>query len=84
MFHQKTLHVLAANPCLPTALLPAALPRLQITRVEPLFNQLTIFDGRIPHGVRQVEGTRDPLLGRLVLHGWFTQPSPFFAGGACR
>lgn len=25
---------------------------------------------RIPHGVRQVEGVRDPAKGRIVLHGW--------------
>lgn len=28
----------------------------------------------------QVEGTHDPLEARIVLHGWFTQPAPFFAG----
>ena len=44
----------------------------------PLFNRLTVFDARIPHGVRRVEGTRDPRHGRLVLHGWFTAPSPHF------
>lgn len=91
---------------------------MQTTLIEPRFNQLTIFDGRIPHAVRQVssgalqptatptcqlqlqlthasppllcfaplllwgqvEGVLDPREGRLVLHGWFTQPSPFFAG----
>ncbi len=26
-------------------------------------------DPRFPHGVRQVQGTRDPRKGRLVLHG---------------
>lgn len=41
---------------------------------------MTVFDGRIPHGVQQVEGTLDPLQGRIVAHGWFTEPSPFFAG----
>ncbi|CAG9466421.1 unnamed protein product [Pedinophyceae sp. YPF-701] len=46
--------------------------------VEPRFNRLTVFDPRIPHGVRQVRGTRDPRRGRLVLHGWFTDPEPFF------
>jgi hypothetical protein len=40
--------------------------------VEPRFNRLTVFDPRIPHGVREVRGTRDPLKARLVLHGWFT------------
>lgn len=50
------------------------------TLVEPLFNQLLVFDPRLPHGVRPVRGTRDPLEARLVLHGWFTEPSPFFTG----
>ncbi len=53
---------------------------MQVTLVEPRFNRLTVFDGRYPHGVRPVEGTRDPLRARLVLHGWFTEPSPFFDG----
>lgn len=39
-----------------------------------------MFDPRIPHGVRRVEGTRNPLEARIVLHGWFTTPSPFFVG----
>jgi Rps23 Pro-64 3,4-dihydroxylase Tpa1-like proline 4-hydroxylase len=39
--------------------------------VPPLFNRLTVFDPRVPHGVPVVEGTRDPREGRLVLHGWF-------------
>lgn len=51
-----------------------------MTLVPPRFNQLTVFDGRIPHAVQQVEGTHDPLEARIVLHGWFTQPAPFFAG----
>uniref|UniRef100_A0A7R9V1D2 Prolyl 4-hydroxylase alpha subunit Fe(2+) 2OG dioxygenase domain-containing protein n=1 Tax=Chlamydomonas euryale TaxID=1486919 RepID=A0A7R9V1D2_9CHLO len=49
--------------------------------VEPVFNRLTVFDPRFPHGVRQVSGTKDPREARLVLHGWFTQPTPFFSGG---
>ncbi|KAJ1636217.1 hypothetical protein T492DRAFT_405027 [Pavlovales sp. CCMP2436] len=40
--------------------------------VEPKFNRLTVFDPRIPHGVKEVRGTRDPIKARLVLHGWFT------------
>ncbi|KAL4859895.1 putative dolichyl-diphosphooligosaccharide--protein glycosyltransferase subunit 3B [Chlorella vulgaris] len=52
-----------------------------VTHVPPQYGQLLVFDGRIPHGVRQVEGTRgNPLDGRVVLHGWFTQPQPFIAG----
>ena len=34
----------------------------------------------MPHGVRPVRGTRDPQKGRLVLHGWFTEPAPFVDG----
>jgi hypothetical protein len=49
--------------------------------IQPRFNRLTLFDSRFPHGVTPVEGTRDPLEGRLVLHGWFTKPAPFFMGG---
>eukprot|EP00903_Cladosiphon_okamuranus_P010694 g10107.t1 len=52
-----------------------------IDTVEPRFNRLTVFDPRFPHGVRPVAGTRDPLKGRLVVHGWFTDPQPFFTGG---
>lgn len=37
-----------------------------IETVEPRFNRLTVFDPRFPHGVRMVQGTRDPLKGRLV------------------
>jgi hypothetical protein len=48
--------------------------------IDPLFNRLTIFDGRIPHGVREVRGTHDPREGRLVLHGWFVSPRPFIDG----
>jgi len=48
--------------------------------VEPRFNRLVVFDPRIPHGVRRVEGTLDPREGRLVVHGWFVQPRPFVEG----
>ena len=33
------------------------------------FNQLLVFDDRIPHAVRRVEGGMNPLEGRLVMHG---------------
>jgi hypothetical protein len=48
--------------------------------IEPRFDRLTVFDPRIPHGVRTVTGTRDPREGRLVIHGWFVQPRPFVRG----
>jgi hypothetical protein len=51
------------------------------TLIAPKFGQLTVFDPRFPHGVRIVEGgNRDPRHGRIVLHGWFTSPTPFFNG----
>jgi hypothetical protein len=49
--------------------------------IAPVFNQLTVFDARIPHGVPVVEGTRDPLEGRVVLHGWFMSPQLRVVGG---
>lgn len=44
-------------------------------------NQLIVFDPRFPHGVTEVKGTRDPLKGRLVVHGWFVNPRPYVVGG---
>jgi hypothetical protein len=51
-----------------------------IREIEPRLGRLTVFDPRIPHGVREVRGTHDPRLGRAVVHGWFVQPRPFFEG----
>lgn len=48
--------------------------------IPPEFNQLTLFDPRLPHAVKEVRGTRDPLRGRLVVHGWFVEPRPFVKG----
>jgi hypothetical protein len=48
--------------------------------IPPEFNQLTLFDPRLPHAVKEVRGTRDPLKGRLVVHGWFVEPRPFVRG----
>ena len=45
------------------------------------FNRLTVFDPRVPHGVSEVRGTLDPREGRLVIHGWFTDPRPHIEGG---
>ena len=58
-----------------------AVEEAEIVRaIEPRFGRLVVFDPRIPHGVRQVTGTRDPREGRLVIHGWFVQPRPFVQG----
>jgi hypothetical protein len=57
------------------------LEREQVFReVPPLFNRLTVFDPRIPHGVKEVRGVHDVLQARLVVHGWFVQPRPFIEG----
>lgn len=48
--------------------------------IAPEFNQLTVFDPRIPHGVKRVQGVHDPKDGRLVIHGWFVNPRPFISG----
>jgi hypothetical protein len=37
--------------------------------VPPEFNQLLVFDDRGIHGVEPVQGSMDPLEGRVVLHG---------------
>jgi hypothetical protein len=50
-------------------------------KVDARFNRLTVFDPRIPHGVRKLEGGVHSVLdGRLVIHGWFVQPRPFIEG----
>ncbi|MCU0697242.1 MAG: 2OG-Fe(II) oxygenase [Myxococcaceae bacterium] len=51
-----------------------------VEAIEPRFNRLTVFDPRLPHGVRRVDGSMDPREGRLVIHGWFVQPRPFVEG----
>lgn len=52
-------------------------PRALIT---PKFNRLTLFNPQLEHGVKKVRGTMDPREGRLVIHGWFVQPRPFWVG----
>ncbi len=51
-----------------------------IKEIAPKFNRLVVFDPRLPHGVNRVRGEMDPKWGRLVMHGWFVQPRPFFRG----
>ena len=46
--------------------------------IEPLFNRLSTFDPRFPHGVQKVQGAHEPSKSRIVLHGWFTEPRPHF------
>eukprot|EP00741_Cyanophora_paradoxa_P000416 tig00000404_g407.t1 len=61
--------------CPPLPSRPAPPPPLPTSQgCRPRFNRLTCFDPRFPHGVRQVEGTINPMDARVVLHGWFTGP----------
>ena len=48
--------------------------------IEPRFNRLVMFDDRMPHGVQRVEGTMDPLDGRVVLHGHISEGEAFVRG----
>ncbi|HEU0099971.1 MAG TPA: hypothetical protein VFQ67_14505 [Allosphingosinicella sp.] len=48
--------------------------------IEPRFNRLTLFDDRMTHGVQRVEGSMNPLEGRLVLHGHISESGPFAEG----
>lgn len=41
--------------------------------VPPQFNRLVLFDDRIPHAVQRVDGSMDPLEGRIVLHGHISE-----------
>lgn len=45
-----------------------------VERIPVRFDQLTVFDARVPHGVAVVEGTLDPVHARVVVHGWFLPP----------
>lgn len=48
--------------------------------VPAKFNRLLVFNPSIPHGVNEVRGTQDIRYGRLVIHGWFVNPRPFWYG----
>ena len=50
------------------------------TLIEPKFNRLTLFNPSVTHGVKELKGTMDPREGRLVIHGWFVNPRPFWVG----
>lgn len=51
-----------------------------VEKVSAKFNRLVVFDPRIPHGVTEVRGTKDPREARLVMHGWFVNPRPYVVG----
>lgn len=52
-----------------------------VERIGAPFGRLVVFDPRFPHGVTRVSGTSDPREGRLVIHGWFTEPKVWAEGG---
>lgn len=41
--------------------------------VPAIFNQLLVFDNRLVHAVRPIQGNMDPRDGRLVLHGHISE-----------
>jgi hypothetical protein len=49
-------------------------------KVPSRFNQLLVFDDRVIHGVQPIQGTMDPLEGRVVLHGHLTAESGNLTG----
>ncbi len=50
-------------------------------KISPEFNTLTLFDPAQKHGVTPVRGPKDPVDGRLVIHGWFQKPLVQIYGG---
>ena len=48
--------------------------------VAPRFNRLVVFDDRMPHAVERVDGSMDPVQGRIVLHGHLADGGPIIAG----
>lgn len=46
--------------------------------IESRFDRLVVFDPRRAHAVEKVRGVQDVREGRLVIHGWFTAPQPFY------
>jgi hypothetical protein len=48
--------------------------------VPARFNQLLVFDDRLPHAVPRIEGSMLPGEGRVVIHGHFQDGPPLVAG----
>ncbi|MCC7271617.1 MAG: hypothetical protein IT561_03035 [Alphaproteobacteria bacterium] len=49
--------------------------------VPARFNQLLLFDDRLPHAVPRLEGSMVPQEGRVVLHGHISEGPPLVEGG---
>lgn len=52
--------------------------------IASIFNRLVVFDARIPHAVRTVEGPRDPRDGRVAIQGWLGADGCVVRGGAAK
>lgn len=52
--------------------------------IPNLFNRLLIFDDRVVHGVRPVQGSMDPRECRVVLHGHITEGGSVVEGALSR
>jgi hypothetical protein len=50
-------------------------------RIAPNFGRLIVFDSRVPHGVTTVNGTMNPVDGRVVMHGWLGAAAATIRGG---
>lgn len=48
--------------------------------IEPRFNRLLVFDDRLPHSVERVDGSMNPVEGRLVLHGHLSEGGTIVEG----
>jgi hypothetical protein len=48
--------------------------------IEPRFNRLVVFDDRLPHSVERVDGSMDPVEGRIVLHGHLSEAGTIVEG----
>ncbi len=55
-----------------------------VMSVPPLFNRLTLFDDRATHAVERLDGSMDPVEGRIVLHGHISEGEPHVTGGLPR
>ena len=48
--------------------------------VEPKFNRLVVLDDRLPHAVERIDGSMDPIEGRIELHGHLSETGTIVTG----
>jgi hypothetical protein len=48
--------------------------------IEPKFNRLIVFDGRLPYAVEVIEGAMDPIEGCVMLHGHLSETGTIITG----